>query len=267
MQIFLLILLIVLAVVVIRGLFNKEWRDASQAKIDAVKKERIFWGLVNGYRGMNLGVEAIFTVHLDVRHLATFITSGNARSEEDEKILKLLKGQSSFSSIKVLNDTLEEIDKVIAGIFSHDDQLYTKGEIKKLLEGRKNEQLFVPAQYDKFVDFYMRFLPDHAHLKSADLWEARKKLNDAAGKLEWKTDEIKVDAETLFAVRKSEVEVGEAVGEVICGKDNEKDILKAFIRDWEHIQMLRTCVVDLVVPWQGTNLLDRWFWRIVEIFL
>lgn len=267
MQILLLVLLIVLAVIVLRGLFNKEWRGATQAKIDAVKKERIFWRLVKGYQGMNLGIEAIFTVHLDTRHLATFITSGNVRSEEDKKVLNLLNGQTSFSSIKVLNDALEEIDKVIAGIFSHDSQSYAKGEIKRLFEGRKDEQLFVPAQYDKFVDFYMRFLPDHAHLKGADLWEARKKLNDAAGKLEWKTDEEKVDAETLFVVRKSEVEVGEAVGEILCGKGEEKHILKAFIKDWEHIQMLRTCVVDLVVPWQGTNLLERWFWRVVEIFL
>lgn len=267
MQILLLVLLIVLVVVVLRGLFNKEWRDASQAKVDAVKKERIFWRLVRGYQGMNLGIEAIFTVHLDTRHLATFITSGNVRSENDKKILDLLKGQNSFSSIKVLNDTLEEVDKVIAGIFSHDSQSYTKGEIKKFLENRKDEKLFVPDQYDKFIDFYMRFLPDHAHLKGADLWEARKKLNDAADKLEWKTDEVKVDAETLFAVRKSEVEVGEAVGEILCGKGEEKHILKAFINDWEHIQMLRTCVVDLVVPWHGTNLLERWFWRAVEIFL
>ena len=267
MQILLLVVLIVLAVIVLRGLFNKEWRDAAQARIDAVKKERVFWRLVRGYQGMNLGIEAIFTVHLDVRHLATFFTSDNVRSENDKKILELLNGQNSFSSIKVLNDTLEEIDKVIAGIFSHDGQLYTKGEIKKHFESRKDERLLMPDQYDKFVDFYMRFLPDHAHLKGTDLWKARKELNDVAGKLEWKTDEIKVDAETLFAVRKSEVEVGEAVGEVICGKDNEKDILKAFIKDWEHIQMLRTCVVDLVVPWHGTNLLQRWFWQIVEVFL
>jgi len=121
----------------------------------------------------------------------------------------------------------------------------------------------VPDQYDKFVDFYIRFLPDQTHLTSADLWTTRKKLNEVADKLEWKTDEEKVDAETIFAVRKSEAEIGEAVGDILCGKDGEKDILRTFITNWEHIQMLRTCVVDLAVPWHNTNLIQRFMWKIV----
>ena len=204
-----------------------------------------------------------FTVHLDLRHLATFISSGNVRSEDDEKILKLIQNRGSFGSIKILNDTLEEVDKVIAGILSHSTERYTKAETKKFFESRKDEKLFVPDQYDKFVDFYIRFLPDQTHLTSADLWTTRKKLNEVADKLEWKTDEEKVDAETIFAVRKSEAEIGEAVGDILCGKDGEKDILRTFITNWEHIQMLRTCVVDLAVPWHNTNLIQRFMWKIV----
>lgn len=263
MEIIILFIILVVAGFIIRALFNAEWRNSAQEKIDAVKKERVFWRLVNGYQGMNLGIEAIFTVHLDLRHFATFITSRNPRTEDEEKILKLIRHRGSFGSINVLNDNLEEVDKVIMGILSHSTQKFTKAEIKKFFESRKDERLLMPAQYDKFVDFYMRFLPDQAHLKDEDLWATRKKLNEVADKLEWKTDEEKVDAETIFAVRKSEAEVGEAVGEILYGKDDEKDILRTFIKDWEHIQMLRTCVVDLAVPWHNTNLIERFMWKIV----
>ncbi|MDP9249431.1 MAG: hypothetical protein M3M85_02910 [bacterium] len=263
MEIIILFIILVVAGFIIRALFNTEWRNSAQEKIDAVKKERVFWRLVNGYQGMNLDIEAIFTVHLDLKHFGTFIGSGNARSEDDEKILKLIRHRGSFGSINVLNDNLEEVDKVIIGILSHSTQQFTKAEIKKFFESRKDERLLMPAQYDKFMDFYMRFLPDQAHLKDADLWATRKKLSEVSGKLEWKTDEEKVDAETIFAIRKSEVEVGEVVGDILCGKDGDKDILRTFVTNWEHMQMLRSCVVDLAVPWHNTNLIQRFMWKIV----
>jgi hypothetical protein len=64
---------LVFAVYIIRALFNKEWREAAQAKVDSVRKERIFWQLVNGYEGMAFDIYAIFTIYLNPKLLGEFI--------------------------------------------------------------------------------------------------------------------------------------------------------------------------------------------------
>lgn len=302
MQIFLLILLIVLAVIVIRGLFSKEWRESSQTKIDALKKERIFWRLVNGYEGLMLGVDAIFTVHLDPRHLITYIGSLSdfgKRTEDDARVLKLLTKRNAFANIKPLNDALEKADKTILETLKKDGATFTKADIQKSFEDRKGNRILLPDQYDRFVELYLRLLPNREPLENKhkktweeleekgaipkgelarvtsgkytkiDIWEARKELEKTTGGFEWKTDgigEIKEDMATIFAVRKSAAEIGEVLADILCSK-NSNGILREALTDWEHIQMLRSCSVDLIFPWHGTNLIQRWFWQGIELFL
>lgn len=91
-----------------------------------------------------------------------------------------------------------------------------------------------------------------------------KELKETVSKFEWKTDEIKEDAATIFAVRKSEVEVGEVLADVLCREDAKNGALREALMDWEHIQMLRSCAIDLFVPWHGTNLIHRFMWQIVS---
>ncbi len=262
MTIIILLLILVGAVFILRALFNAEWRNNVQAKIDGIKQERIFWRLVNGYEGIKFSINAIFTIHLDPRYFANFITIGDTRTERDKRVLKLIEGRRSFECIGILNTALEKAEQTVVGALKESNKSYTKEEVKKFFDTRKDE-LFVPEQYDKFVSFYLRFLPDHAHLKGTDIWEARKKLEEAAGKLEWRTEEEKVDGATLFAVKKSEAKVGAVVADILCGKSVTSGTLREALTDWEHIQMLRSCAVDLIVPWLGTNLIQRFMWQIV----
>jgi hypothetical protein len=296
MTIIILLIVLVVAGFIIRALFNQEWRNSAQAKIDAVKQERIFWRLVKGQEGLMLGIEAIFTVHLDSRHLATYLGSLSdvgKRTNDDERVLKLLAKKNIFESIKPLNDAFEKADKTIQETLKTDKAVFTKADIQKIFEDHKEDRILLPDQYDRFVELYLRLLPSREPLEDkhkqtweeleekgaipkgelarvtsgkytkTDIWETRKKLEEMAGDFEWKTDEIKHDEATVFAVRKSEVEIGGVLGDVLCGKDVKNGALREALTDWEHIQMLRSCAVDLIVPWHGTNLIQRFMWTIV----
>jgi hypothetical protein len=265
MEIIILLIVLVLAVFVMRALFNSEWRNGAQAKVDTVKKERIFWALVNNY-GNLLTINAIFTIYLEPGHLATFIKGSSTRTDADLRVLKVLNKKDSFECIKNINSALEKADKTIVEILAKDSKSYTKADIKKFFEAHKDEHIFVPEQYDKFVSYYFHYLPDVTHLKSNDVWDTRKKLEEDAGQLEWKTEEVKVDAETLFAMKKSNVEIGEVVANILCGKEVANGALRDALTDWEHLHMLRWCIVDFVVAWHNTNLIQRFMWRVVSEF-
>lgn len=261
MQIIILFIILIVVRFIVRALFNTEWRKGAQAKVDGIKDERFFWRLVDGFDGIMLGINDIFTIHLDTRHLA--IAYDHVRTENDKRILRLLKRKKSTESLNALNDALEKSGKIIDEMLVENSKSYTKEDIKKSFETHKNERMFVLEQYDKLVSYYLDFLPDRATLKGGDIWNARKKMEDLTIGLEWKTENVRVDAETLFELRKAEVEIGEVVANILCGKDSMSGKLRDSLVDWKHIQMLRSCVVDLVMPWLNTNLINRFVWEII----
>lgn len=261
MQIITLLISLIIVRFIIRALFNAEWRKSAQAKIDGIKQERIFWRLVDGFEGIRLGINDIYMVHLDVQYLT--VVFEHMRTKDDERILALLKRKKSIESLNMLFDAREKVEKTINELFVKNGKRYAKADIERSLKIHKNEQSFVPEQYDKLVSHYLDFLPDQTTLKDVDVWNARKRLEKFVRALEWKTEDVRVEAEILFALGKSEMEIGKAVMNILCGKDSPDDKLRDSLTDLEHIKILRSCINDFVVPWINTNYIHRFMWKII----
>lgn len=300
-----LVIVFILGRFLVRGLFDSAWRKKAQEKFDSIKKERIFWRLINGYDGMVFNLYWVFTIYLDPRHLATFLTSFSYREksevEEDAEIKKLISQKKGIENINTIRNAIEKREGIITQSFEKDEELFTKADIEKVFDARKDEML-VTEQYDKFVEYYFRLLPSREPLKDehkkiwqeledkdaitpkgtlerviagkynkADIWDTRKKLEEKVGDLEWKTEEEKVDLETIFSLKKAQMEIGEVVSNLLCediSDTTKKEALKNALKEWEQLHMLSWCIIDFEVSWHGTNKIQQWMWKIVEgVFL
>jgi len=264
----LILIIIFLAIITISSLVNITWNKNAKEKINTVKKERIFWRLVNGYDGLIFDINAIFTIYLDQRHLVNFITGAKSHTKEDADILKLVKQKKDNDNIHNINDAIEKSDNDIRKIISKNQITFTNDDVKKFFKKHEEEQIVVPEQYERFVSFFLQMLRDY-NIVISDIWEARKKLEEKSAELEWKTEERRVDAETLFNLKKSEQEVGEVVCKLIrVALDNNEvvDSLRVEMERWEKLHMLRWCIVDYSFNWIGTNGLQRLMWGMLANF-
>lgn len=265
--VFLIIILIILAVFFTRLFLNKELHKNAQTRVADVKKERIFWRLVNGYDGMIFDVHWIFTIYLDPRHLATFLTSSSfmEKGDKDAKIKKLIS-QKNFKNINVINNEIEQRQKQIKEHLDKAAISFTESEIKKEFISFKDDRIFVPEHYDKYESVYLRLLANKTP-SAFEVWEARVKFEDVSSQFEWKSEEEKLDQESIFAVKKSQREIGEVVSNLLCKQiehNAERDSLKNLLEEWEQLHMLRWCIVDYSANWIGTTGIERMMWRAAE---
>jgi len=262
------IIIIFLLITVVGGLVKINWNDNAKTKLNSLRKERIFWELANGYEGIIFDIKAIFTIYLDQRLLVNFITGVKERTEDDNEILKLLNKKRDTENINVINDAIEDRNNNIVKILNANQQLITKNEVVRVFENHKEEQILVPEQYDRFVKYFLQTLRGDS-IKLTDVWDVRLKLEDNSTELEWKSDENKVEPETLFILKKSQEEVGEVVIKLLCQKISDEkttNVLRKNLEQWEKLHMLRWCIVDYSVDWIGTNGIQRTLWGILGNF-
>src|SRR3989344_1023291 len=273
MDILLLILFSFLAVICMRGLFNREWHEAAQSKIDAIQRKRIFWQTLSGIEGSVFDIDAVFTIYLDPNWLPKLLLRGFGEENKDKEIKSLIRKRQGYKSINSINNALEARDEIITSIIAKNSFAFTKADIEKKFDEHEKESFSVPEQYDKFVSYFLNCLPDKSGLEKfslTDVWVGRKKLEERVRGLEYKMGvraEVRADSKTLFDLKKSQVEIGEVVLFIITEKtvnDKERSDIENALHDWEKLHMLHWCVVDYTVAWYGTNILQRGFWHFVE---
>jgi hypothetical protein len=216
------------------------------------------------------------------------------KEDNDVEIKKLISQKKGFENINILNKAIGEKDKAIQELLAQESVTLSKSEIDKAFKVFEEEKMAVPEQYDKFKSFYLRLLPNRGHMKKeheetfksledegvfphseldrvtsgkynlSEIWKARTELQEKSIDFEWKSEEEKVDPETMFVVKKSQVEIGEAVARLIYDKTQNEN-LKKKLEEWEKLHILHWCIVDYSTGWIGTNKLERYMWNTVEV--
>ena len=248
---------IVLLVVVVSGLVNISWNENARTKLDSVKRERFFWLLIGGYKGIVRDINAIFSAYLD-QNLMSYV-SGSKRTDDDE-VIKLISEKRGIENINIINDALKNRDEAVRKILTESSQTLAKAEVKKTFDAHEENQIIVAERYEELVGAYMRYLPDEP-IKLEGVWDARKQLAERVGHLEWKNGDNKVDLETMFALKKSEYEVSGVIADLLCRKVSDNSILQKNLKQIEQLEMLKWCIVDYNVGLLGTNGLQRSMWR------
>lgn len=280
MRTFIILSVLISIAFVLDGLIKISWKNDAKEKLDSIKKERLFWRMINGYNGMYFNLCWIFRIYLDPRHLVAFLTSTVtshkpleiSKIDEDAEIKKLISQKKGIGNITILRAGIEKRESFVEHFIEKDDQTFTKPELEKIFDSKKDE-IIVTGRYDKFVEYYFRCLPkgeSHKYTK-LDVWEARKELNEKAGDLEWKTEDEKVDAETMFSLKKAQEEIGEVVINILCKNINDdnkegKSNLEKNLIQWGQLQMLAWCIVDYSVAWNGTNRIQQFMWKVLGFF-
>lgn len=284
MEIITLLLVIVLARFTIRGLFNTEWREKAQEKIDSIKKRRWFWKLITGIGdGLVLDAEDVFRAYLDSRHLSTVFGRPVFDKEKyketlgDTKIKNLIKDKGMaydlVENMGVLNKAIDEREEIIKELLEKRTLTYTKAEVKETFA----EQGF-SEQYKRLALSYFDFLPDRGPVKEEhekiwkeleakkvlpagslkhstsdeyslnEIWQARKKLEEMSRRDEWKTEDKKVDSGVLYSLKMSQTKVGEVVALLLC-----EEVINEKSEDTKSREALKIALRD----WEQLHML-RW---------
>ncbi|OGG69793.1 hypothetical protein A3I99_03580 [Candidatus Kaiserbacteria bacterium RIFCSPLOWO2_02_FULL_45_11b] len=261
MEIIILLLITGVAVFIIRALVNNEWRKSAQEKIDSIRKERIFWRLINGYGGFVFGVEAIFTICLDPKRFTTYMTDSQQLSVADKKVLRLLKKNRGIGNINIINTELKKVEESISSVLSDSSKILSKSELETVFDARNKDNFLATPQHEKLVDIFLLLLTTNSKVRKIDIWKARKLLDEEATRLEWKNEEEKVDTETLFYLKKSNVDIGETVADILIVEAPSD--LKEMLKEWELMRMIKSSIVDYAVRQIGMNRIQHFGWKLI----
>ena len=281
MELIILLLIVVLAGFLMRGLFDTKWRESSQEKIDGIKHERIFWGLMRGAYEVEHNVNDIYKLYVislikeltvgDIMMKGTSFPSYEEESDPyslDRTVIK--KKYSWIKNINRLNDSIEKEGKFIENSLGKMNLTFTDKEVRDELKLAKKQLHTIadPEQYDRLVSFFAQLIEDK--MTGVGILLSMRKLEENMSKFEYDhTGNVRVDAFGPLVI--AHMEINGIISKLLCKKIEDSEAAKKLensLKKWMQLHMLRFCIVDHSVWQVDTNVLERAFWRVVKsVFL
>ncbi len=279
MEIIIFIVIVVLAGLIFRGLFDRSWRAKAQDNIDAIRNSKNFWYLMS----QKINAEKVFSAYLRTRNQKDYIRVGDcvmdiySNKEEINKndfdIKTITKGDSIKIVNSVLNPKIQEKEKTISDILSENKISFTEDEIRKGFKEYFDEHFW---NIDEVQKHYNRFMTAHldslvkSNKTGADIWKVLKDFADKDHEFEFDRSGEK-HVEFLESLKLLQNDVKNFVIDLLCGKIDNKEKsqkLKKAFTEWQQLHMLRWCVVDFSVWEIGKNKIQTGLWRMATaIFL
>jgi hypothetical protein len=294
------LIIVFLAVLILKGLFNSEWREKSQDKIDGIKKERIFWNLKKMWN--NLGyfkddINDIFWIYSakltgDQNYNSIFSDRMDmhmyTEKEEENKYKNKLnlsivsKTKDGFANIVNLNKAIANREKFINKILTTDIKVIKLEDIVKELKKYKEDKISNSDYQSRKDEVEMRcrklFYEYTSKIDKSD--EENKNLSDNqlifkaresfAGKsFHYEGDGDKI-IKDLIEVKTMQFEMVDIIDKCILKKivnDKSRKKSRRILKELTELFMLRDCVSDYTLWYMGTNGIERAMWRLIEIFI
>lgn len=279
MEIIILIVIVVLASLIFRGLFDRSWRTKAQDNIDAIRNSKNFWYLMS----QKINAEKVFFVYLRTRNQKDQIRVGDCVTdiysnkegigENDFDIKTISKGDSINIINSVLNPKIKEKEKAISDILCKHKISFTEDEIRKNFKDYFDEHFW---NVDEVQKHYNRFMTTHldslvkSDKSGTGIWHVLKDFADKDHEFEFdRSGEKHVDF--LESLKLLQNDVKNFVIDLLCEKINNKDKsqeLRKVLTEWQQLNLLRWCIVDFSVWEIGKNKIQTGLWRMVTaIFL
>ena len=278
MNIIILIIVFVLAGLIARGLFDRNWRAKAQDNIDSIKNAKNFWHLMS----QKINAEKVFSAYLRTRNQKDYIRVGDCvmdvysnkdELETNDLDIKTINKDDSIKIINtILNPKIEEKEKIITDFLAENKTNFTEEEIRKSFKEYFDDHFW---NVDEVQKHYNRFMP--AHLDSlvksdktgVGIWKVLKEFSDKEHEFEFDRSGEK-HVEFLDSLKFLQNDMKSFVIDLICkklGEEKSKKLMKA-LTEWQQLHMLRWCVVDFSIWEIGKNRIQTGMWHLAtSLFL
>ncbi len=276
MYLILLAISFVLAQVIARGLFDRNWRVKAQENVDSIKNEKIFWYLMS----QKVNAEKVFSAYLRTRNQKDTIRVGDCVMDEssdknnlranDLDISTIIEGDNIWVINSELNPKIEQKEKTIDDLLTENRVLFSEEEIRKSFKVYFDEHFW---NIDEVQKNYNQFMINHldALIKcdktGLGIWKVLKDFSVNEHKFEfdrWGEKHI----EFLDSLKLLQNDIKSFVIFFICEKIENPKTLKKVLTEWQQLQMLRWCVVDFSLWEIGKNKIQTSVWRLTtSLFL
>lgn len=286
------LLLLKLAIFVNRCLFDSEYRQYIQDKIDSIKKMDIFWSLMKDHVSKNiklflqldedkksLDIEDVFMIYVNKLTDGGILTYGDFSVAKrsinvnalDKKIVR--KRYSLIKNINILNNMIEEEEKLIKNSLEKIRISFTEIEMgtiqKNLIKTIEIDCVHNLEQLEQCKDLLSIYfdLIKGKEKNGFNIWETMKILKDNTLKFEYNfISENKVNPKTITNLKFAEIRIDDLMIEILCEKLENKNItqkIEKSLKKWQQLHMLKWCMVDFGVGLLDTNIFERTYWRII----
>lgn len=260
---------------VLRGIFDRNWQIKAQYNIDSIKNSKNFWYLMS----QKINAEKVFQTYLRTRNQKDHIRVGDC-SMFDFGLSKNELGVNDFNintiteddSVKIiniiLNPKIEEREKDIVGFLIENKFVFTEEEIRKAFKEyfRAHSQNVEEVQrcFDQFMETHLDYFIRCDEKTGIGIWKVLKGFSDRDYKFEFDYSGKRVDI--LNSLKLLQNDIKSFVLDLFCSKlDDEKSIkIITLFKEWQHLNMLRWCVIDFSLWEIGKNKIQISLWHCVN---
>lgn len=280
MDILILIIIFILARIIAKGLFDRDWRAKSQDNIDSIKNEKIFWYLMS----QKINAPRVFFAYLRTRDQKDYIrvydcvmnihSSENETDKTDLDIKTITKSESIRLINSTLNPKIQEKETAIRGFLTENKITFTEDEIRKKFQECFDEHLLKHWKIDEVQKHYPSFMSAHldslikSYKTGIGVWEVLKGFVDKEHELEFDGGKY---VDFLESLKMLQNDLNNFVSDLLCNKVENKEKsqkLNKLLTEWRQLHMLRWCIADFSVWKIGKNKIQTGLWRMAtSLFL
>lgn len=270
-EIIIIFLILFSAEFIAKGLFNKRWHEKAQDRVDGIKKMGVFWDLMSGAYGVELGPKGVFESYLtsNIREITVGDLARAERTEKNSLIKNIIKKKEwSGKNIKSLNKAIEERESIIKDCLEKNKVVFTDAKIRKDFEEIEEHWNVkgISKHYDRFIQRSLDSLTK-GDKTGINLWTMLKEFVDRETDFDFDpTGNKKINF--LESLKMAQSAIYEAVENVLCAKIENNEVrqtLQKALNDWQQLHMLRWCIVDHSVWDIGLNGIQRAMWRFIAV--
>lgn len=263
MEIIALIVIFTLSRFVANGLFNSpKWRIDAQKKFDGIKRERIFWSLMN--EKMTLNDKVIEHSIDDV--FMSYLSNGPAsfNSTSDDVIIKKMLVKDSSTNLAMLYGKIKEKDEFIERLLVKNQISFSKEELQKVFK-----EVMQFGDLLETSDGY-KLIYDHFDLEEASgvkIWNLTKDLAYSYDYV-YLHDRGRFDKNMILSFKFKCLLLTEKIISLLCAKvENEEEVqkLKKALTERNKFKMVGACIFDHSFPFVGSSKLGELPWRVAEV--